>query len=292
LLKSFNQVMILAMVALLLASCGNSHTPTGPVPFGALSVNGISWTGNVETGSVRIYTLSSIKAGNQYLVRTVIAPGGKLHAAVYTSFFAYKAGDSPVATAQETAPNYYEAFIPATVSGEYVIVLIGTPSASSDSVLNFYDLRLMSASGSVLTSFITPTLSSAFTVTGLAREDQFSAVSGTFISSSSPSSYTVLLTSSTLTISHPQMFIYRDNSLSLASLLYSAIATTDLQTHTREFLISDFTSNPTLSTFASNSYFSTECSISNVSFPTGTWDGPFIMVRGVSRATYTLSVVP
>jgi len=285
--------MILAALAWFLPSCGNNHTPTGPVPFGALYVNGIGLTGNVETGSVRIYNLWNIKAGNQYLLRATIAPGGKLHASIYTSIAAYESGTGLVTTATATVPTYYEASFNPTVSGEFVVVLSGTPAPSSTNtnVLNFYDLRLMSATDVVLKSFTT--IDSVLTVTGLVRVDEFSAISGTTVPASG--TYTVLLTSSTLTISHPQMFIYGNPSgppsLLLSTLLYSAIATTDLSTHEREFLISTFSTTNT-STVPLSSYFSTSCSVSNVSFVSGTGGGPFIMVQGVSRATYTLTVAP
>ncbi len=261
------------------------------MPFGTLAINGTGWTGNVEAGSVRIFNLWNIKAGNQYLVRVSIAPGGTLHAAVYTSFAAYEAAPhKPVVTASATVPTYYEASFLAPSSGEYVVVLSGTPAQTSTNttVLNFYDLRLMSATDAELKTFTTT--SSGFTVTGLARTDEFTAVSGTTLPASS-GSYTVLLTSSTFTISHPQMFIYSATTLSLSSLLYSAIATTDPAAHERQFLISTFSTTMT-STVPLSSFFSTTCSVSNVPFVPGPGGSPFIMVQGVSRATFTLSVSP
>ncbi len=288
--KLTRNLLTVAAVTVLLASCGG-YKSSGPQPTAVLTVNGISVSSSVEIGSVRIYTLSNITSGNQYLLRTVIAPGGSLTASVYTSMSSYKAGEAAVVTAVGVVPNeFYEASFTAASSGDYVVVLSGTPVSTADTALYFYNLRLMSATGSALSTFQTPTvvpLTSAATATGTVFPDSLIVYSGSTITPPSSPFYSITLSAATDTISYPQMFIYNDSSLSLESLLYSVITNTPFT----EFTISNFASNTTISTFPTTSLLASTATISAVSFPTGS-GGPFILLRGVSQATYTLTVGP
>jgi hypothetical protein len=274
------------LLALLLVSCKGNEV-TGPQPFGTLTVDGVAINGSSDVGSVRIYTLSNITAGNKYMVRTTILAGGVLRVAIYSSFFAYKAGVAPIAVADDVIPNYfYEASFVAPESGDYVAVLSGVPSPASPSLTSiyFYELRIMSGTAN-LSTFQSPTvipLVTAATGTGLIRSGNLKVYSGADITPSG--TYDVVLTSSTVTLSHPQMFIYRDDSLSLASLMYSVISSTDW------FTVSTFPSTPT--TTPTSSYLSSTATVSAVTFTSGPGGGPFILLKGVSQATYTLSVGP
>ncbi len=290
--KLTTNLFTLAAVAVLLSSCGG-YTSPGPQSTAVLTVNGTSVSSSVEIGSVRIYTLSNIIAGNQYLLRTVIAPGGALTASVYTSMSSYKAGEPPVVTAVGVVPNnFYEASFTATTSGDYVVVLSGTPVSTAYTALYFYNLRLMSATGSALSPLATNTVdpSTGATTTGSISPDTIVVYSGASITPS-PKSYSITLTAATDTISYPQMFIYNDSSLSLLSpLLYSVVTNTPFTA----FTISDFSLNSisTPSTFpTATPILLTTATISAVSFPTGS-GGPFIMLRGVSQATYTVQIGP
>ncbi len=269
---------VLVAVAFLVSSCRGSQKP-GPQPFGVLIVNGPAANGGVELGGVRIYTLAGIIAGDRYLVRTSVAPGGILQASVYTSLSAYKTGVPPLATATAVAQDNYEIPFTATETGDYVVVLSGIPSSTAFNTLSFFNLRVMSAS--VLSTFETPTVTaSPATATGTVFPDSFVVYSGATITP--PGTYSILLTSSTLTISYPQMFIYADDSLSLGSLLYSVIASSTSFT-----VYSGFQSGGTPTTIP---LFSTPSSSSTVTSVTFTGGGPFILLRGVSQATFTLEV--
>jgi hypothetical protein len=294
--KFVTHVALVVSLLWLLPSC-KGHESNGPQPYGILYVNGIAVNGGVETGNVRIYYLAGIHANNQYLVRTVIAPGGDLSAGIYTSLPSYKLGEAALTSAKRVIPPqsydqlYYEASFIAPQDGDYVVVLQGTPASTAAPDVNtlyFYDLRLMSATGSALSSFGSGTvdLSSYATATGtiepatlIVYGDRTIVTTGT---------YSIILTSSTLTISYPQVFVYEDNSLSVNKLLYSAISATNITVTpaTREFLISVLSTSPT------SSSFSPDCKITDVPLTAGTSSAPFIMLKGVSKATYTLQVGP
>ncbi len=285
--KLVGTLVSLAVTAVLLSSCKGHESP-GPQPFGILNVNGPSVNGGVEVGGVRIFTLAGITASSTYLVRTQIAEGGNLQASIYSSFSAYRQGQPPVTTTVSGVPNLlYEFNFTSTVAGDYVIVLTGTPASPTFSTLSFFNLRLMCAdtNANAVGLFQAPTVTSsvepAFT-TGTVYPDSFVVYSSTSISSSG--TFSILLTSSTLTISYPQMFIYDDKSLRLENLLYSVISSSET------FTVSIFSTH-TPTTVPTSSFPSATLSVPSVTFPTGT-NGPYILLRGVSQATYTLTVTP
>ena len=281
--KAIQQLAVLMVFVLSLVSCKGTEAQ-GPQPYGTLTVNGAPVNGTVEIGNVRIYTLSGIVSTNRYLVRTTIAPGGSLSGSIYASFFDYKIGAGAVGQLTGKVDNtLYETFFDAASSGDYVVVLSGVPALDSlsQTSVNFYDLRLMSATGPALSTFQTPTVTATSAVaTGSTSSHRINTYDGFKITPGGI--YDVVLTSSTVTLSYPQMFIYGDNKLTVESLICSVTSATipDM------FKISDFRTGPTFS------YFSTTATVSAVDFTKGIAGEPSILLKGVSNATYTIEVGP
>ena len=146
----------------------------------------------------------------------------------------------------------------------------------------------MSADNTVLTPFETTTIpASSGTTTSLTINPGYLNVfSGNTITP--PGAYPINLTSnSTTTQGYPQLFVYRDASLALGSLLYSSYTTST------DFIVTQFNlftgTSDTLPADAKNT-LAGGVTIPGVNF---TNSGPFIVVKGIfSASTYSLTVGP
>lgn len=266
--------VILSVVA---AACGN-HANDGLRLTGSLIVNGPGMNGNIQANTKRVYALTGIVQGNNYTVRTVIAPGGTLTGDIYQTREDYLSSSPTLSTyplvSNSTATCIHEVYFTAQSSGDHYLALGGVPGPDVNS-LYVYDLRLLSSS-------VTTTLATAPTSTVYAGNtasivaEYLHIYSGATVSP--PGTYTVSLTSkSTSTLGNPQMFIYAGPSLTADSLLYSSISTSmDYTIHT---IVSGGTT----------SVSSPVNAIPNVSFSAS---GPFILLKGNASVDYTLTIGP
>lgn len=263
---------LLAAVAVL-AGCGSGNPSNSVRISGVLFTNEPGLDGNVQTGSKRLYGLSSIVAGNNYTVRTSIAPGGTLSGEIYQDVDGYlKSALTASLVSVPTHSYIYEVHFIAPASGNYVIALGGVPAANIGSQF-FYGLRLLSSSAT--TSF-TPALSPAVAAesTEYIQSQVCKVYSGATVSPPGP--YTVTLTSKyTITSGVPHMFIYADRSLTVPSMLYSSLATST------DYLIT------TVSSGVTTTRLSQASSIPNVTFSA---TGPYILLQGNTATQYTLTV--
>ncbi len=293
-MKSIVKLTLLALLVLSIAACGKKSTS---LSLGAISANGPGIDGSVPAGTKRVYTLLNISAGQNYTLRTEIAtlgtdtttPGGTLTVEIFESEDAFKNNQSPENISVAPLTNYpyiYEAYFNAHTSGNYVAVISGTSFTNSITQF-FYDLRLMSADPEavppVLTSFATLTVPASQTVA--INPGYIQVYNGGQISSSATYSIN-LKTTVTATAAYPQLLVYKDSTLKIDSLLYSSV------TDSMNFIITDFTSSPpSTRPLDLNNTLASGVTITGVPFTSGTLTGsPFIVVKGTSAVTYTLTV--
>ncbi len=290
---------ILAVFLFSLASCGSSSTSTS---LGTLGVNGPGITGSVPAGTTRLYTLDNIFAGQNYTVRTTIAtlgsgttaPDGTLTVSIYESEAAFKSDPTNSLTVLSPNANFpyiYEVNFDAPSSGNYVAAIKGASQSISDTQF-FYDLRVMSASTPYLLNnlFINTSVTStmpAYTGSISPNGDYIYIFSNETLSLSGLYPIKLLPTpasAATITAAYPQLFVYRDQSLKIGSLLYSSV------TNSMNFIITDFTSNPTGSALPTdpNNNLASGVTIT-AQFSTGT---PFIVVRSTGATSFELTVGP
>ncbi len=297
--KFIAKFTLLTLLALGFAACGKSNPG---LSLGALGVNGPGIDGSVPTGTKRVYTLLNINAGQNYTLRTEIAtlgtdttPDGTLTVSIYESEAAFKSDPTTSVTTlapldpQTNFPYVYEANFQAPSSGNYVAVISGT-SLTNSTTQFFYDLRLMSADPaavpSVLTSFATTSVPASQTVA--INPGYIQVYNGNTITSSGTYSIN-LKTTVTATVAYPQLFVYKDSTLKTESLLYSSV------TNSINFIVTDFnfTTSPTSTPRPTdpNNNLASGVTITGVPFTSGTTTGnPFIVVKGTSAVTYTLTV--
>lgn len=276
----FHRLLVSAVILCTVAAACGKHENNGVRMSGSLLVNGPAMNGSVQVNSKRLYLLPNIIAGNEYTLRTVIAAGGTLAGDVHASEQDYL--NSVVTTSLTMVvsdPTYtyttvYETYFNAPASGNYIIALSGTPSATSatkDSLF-FYDLQLLSST--VTTSFATaPTTTTAIAENTATITAGYSHIySGATVTPSGV--YTVSLRSqSTTTAGNPQMFIFADSMLKTSSLLYSSHATSI------DYQITTFATPTTAASLANE--------IANVPFSA---TGPFILLKGTTSIQYTITV--
>jgi hypothetical protein len=285
-MKLIVRLTVLATLVLYLTSCGSSSNSGA---LGELFVNGPGIDGNIPTGTTRFYILKYINEGQIYTLRAEIpalllpdgseTANGTLTVAVYSSESAYENNLPPeqVSVIPSTRfPWVYEGFFTAAVSGDYVAVLSGNSLTNKD-VQFFYNLRIMSADPVGIQSFVTPTVlaSNKSIIPG-----DLAFYNGGDVTSSG--TYSLRLTSNaSTTAGYPQLFIYSNNMLKADDLLYSSV------TNSMNFNITSFPS-PTGQGVTISSPVDV---ISGVTL-TSASDGPYIMIKGVSEVTFSLSIEP
>jgi hypothetical protein len=264
-------------------------------------VNGPGITGSVPVGTTRLYTLANIISDPShtyaYTVRTTIAtlgtgttPDGTLNVSIYTSEDAFKSDPTnsvAVLTPDANFPYVYEAYFKAPSSGNYVAAISGASQSISDTQF-FYDLRVMSASPPYLTpvtTSVTSTTFQAYSGNVGAITDYLGVFSGESPTQSGSYPIKLVASSVTVTTAYPQMFVYKDQSLKISSLLKSSV------TVSMNFVVTDFISSPTGSALAPdpNNALATGVTITGVPFSNS---GPFIVVRGTSPTQYQLFLGP
>jgi hypothetical protein len=278
-LRPIIQTAVLAVLLFTLTSCGSSSSTS--TSLGSIFVNGPGITGTVPTGTTRLYTLTNIGANQYYTVRTAIAtlgtsttPDGTLTVSIYTSEDAFKndpANPMAVLLPDANFPYIYEAYFQATTSGNYVAAISGASQSVPDTQF-FYDLRVMSA------SYLTP-----FGNVGV-NADNLNVFSGPSVTQSGSYLIHLVASSVTVTTAYPQMFIYGDQSLKIISLRYSCVASS------ADFVVTDFTANPAGNPVQSDPNNNLKSGVTiTAQFSVGT---PFIVVRGTSAVSYSLTVGP
>jgi hypothetical protein len=296
-------VAVLLLAALF--ACAKKHTEgAGLRSLGNIAVNGPGFDGSVHADAKVLYTLNGILANQNYTLRTEIGllsdslkSDGTLTALIYASADDFRNNpDAVVASAAPAVnnPNIYEVNFTAQSSGDYVVVISGV-----NSVLNvqfFYNLRLMSADPNA-----DPTVLTRFTVTTVPALDEhlssplnpgaLNIYSGGTVTPSGDHSIT-LVSNATTTIANPQIFVYRDSTLTVSSLMLSSIPTVT------EIVTTSFNAGVPVTTSVTSINVNTNV-ISNVTFTNQADDNinhvgsPFIVLKGaVSAATYTLSIGP
>ena len=289
-MKSILKLTLLSALLLGLAACGK-HTTGAVRSSGDIVVNGAGIYGSVHSGTTLFYKLKNIVIGEKYTLRTQIAlvsdgtvtvPDGTLNVTVYKSETAYSNKQpEPIDVNPVSArPNVYEAHFSAAFSGDYVVAISGA-SISTIGMQFFYDLRVMSST-TALTSFTTATVP-AFHSQILAV-GHLAVYNGALVTPSG--AYPITLTSNaTTTLGYPQMFVYKDDTLTINSLLLSSIPTST------NFRITTFDAGTEVGTPAlSDSYIISAATSSTLTFSA---QGPYIAVKGInSSATYTLTVGP
>lgn len=286
-----------------LFACAKKHTDGGGLrSLGELNVNGPQFDGSVHEGTKVLYTLKGIHENQNYTLRTEIAlrpdgsstkPDGTLTVDIYPTADAFRNDPgSPLKSALALpAPNsnIYEVNFDAPSASEYVVVLSGK-SDSVPGIQFFYNLRLMSADPTVLSSFTTATIpASAEQLVNPLNPGYLNIYSGGTITPSG--SYNITLVSNaTATQVNPQIFVYLDSSLTVSSLMLSSIPTA-----TGGFVITTFNAGDVVTTTELITNVNTNV-ISNVTFTNQADDGngvggPFIVLKGVvSAVTYTLLI--
>lgn len=306
-MKSSLKLALLTVFLLWLAACARSNTG-GIESSGDLLVNGPGTDSGIHAGIKRFYTLKNINQGQHYTLHAEIGllpdettPDGTLSVVVYSSESAFKNNEQhpepniTVAPLPEPNQNVYEAYFAAdSPSGDYVVVIDGS-SSTDPNVQFFYNLRIMSADPPALTKFITPTVPAVDSqqLTPL-NPGYLNIYDGGKITSSG--TYTIgLVSNATATSGYPQLFVYKDNTLGVDSLLYSCV------TDSMNFIFADFTTSPTntrlldpmLNNIISGVIITGVTFTSELSSSTTSTTGPFIMLKGViSAVTYTLTVGP
>jgi hypothetical protein len=296
--------LTLAVLFLALAACSKSDRGDVIRSSGDLVTNGPSADGTVHANAKIFFVLKNINKDQTYTLRaavgqTLLSDGtptvdGTLSVNIYKSqddYISSQATFTFAVSAPTPNENIYEAKFTAPSSGDYVAVISGR-SLSTPGIQFFYDLRLMSADNTVLTPFETTTISEASsatsgTITPLTINPGYLNVfSGNTITP--PGAYPINLTSnSTTTQGYPQLFVYRDASLALGSLLYSSYTTST------DFIVTKFDMTTgisnTLPADAKNS-LAGGVTIPGVDFLNS---APFIVVKGIfSALTYSLTVGP
>jgi len=301
LLKLIIKTAALAVLVLCLASCAKNSGSTAPL--GALFVDGPGLTGSVPVGTTRLYTLLGIGSGLNYTVRTEIAtkgtgttaPDGTLTVSIYrsqTDYISDPTTSIAVLVPDTNYPFVYEANFDAPSSGDYIAAISGAADTISD-VQFFYDLRLMSADarGNYLVNFVssvTSTMAASSPIISTLNVGYLNVYSGgsLTLSGSYPIKINPVPTSAaTSTIAYPQLFVYGNSSLKIDSLLYSCV------TDSMNFIVTDFTSNPTGSVLMPdpNNNITNGVTITGVPFTSAS---PFIVVKGTSTMQYFLTVGP
>jgi hypothetical protein len=255
--------------------------------LGTLDANGGGIDGSVPAGAERIYTLRGITETFEYTLRTTVT-NTDLTVVIYKSENDYK--NNPLnavkTAATVTLPlfdsypttTYYEANFTAGLgqSGDYIVVL----KAASNPVVSdqfFYDLRLMSPS---VHTALSPT-----TTTSSVNPGQLQIFNGEAISAGT---YSLSFSSAgTPTADCPQLFIYRDSSLSLRNgLLLSVVTDT-----TGNFVVFDFPDGKgqKRSGYVNEILLSSGATITNMLAVTP--PGPYIMIKGIGAAySYSLTL--
>ncbi len=315
LVKSFIMVTTLAALVFCCSSCGKKNETTASLATLAIDQSGID--GSVPINRTRLFTLQGITAGLNYTVRTSIAtlgtdttaPDGTLTVSLYESEAAYnnnRANPVIVLTPNANFPYIYEVNFNAPSSGDYVAAINGISQTIPDSQ-SFYDLRVMSADPIYLVPFastMTSTMGAASSLITTLTPGALNVYSGGSVTLLSGGSVTTSgyfpikiipdpLSTITSTVAFPQLFVYKDSSLSINSLLYSTY------TSTMEFFVTDFVSNPTgtppITPDSNLNNLSSGLTISNVLFTSATASssgGPFIVIKGTSASHYYLTVGP
>jgi len=276
------RIAILALALLGTVACGKSDKSRS---MGTLDANSSGIDGSVPAGAERIYTLRGITAGYEYTLRTTVTDTN-LSMKIFKSEAAYKNGDTDISTAStvtvsvESYPTttYYEAHFTPDTSGEYVVILGALKGAVNKDEF-FYDLRLMSPS--VLTAISLPTTESSIS------PGQLKIFSGGTISAGTYT-YSISLKSGTgITANCPQLFVYRDSSLSLQnSLLHSVVTDT-----TGNFVIFDYLPNGVKRPGYVNEILSSGATITMMLFSAVTPTGPYIVIKGIGAGnSYSLTL--
>ena len=308
-----SMIYMVAATFLLLGPAACSKTGGGgPASLGTMTVNGPGIDGVLYKGVNQFYTMSTITAGVKYTLRTVMTtseqlssdgtttvylPDGSLNIKVYSSEAAYKSNpltpEVEIDIGEPNEPSVFEKSFIAQASGDYVAVLSGNSDTLPGKQF-FYDLRLMSADASVLTSFSTTTIpaygvQSSFSAGYLNIYDL-----STVTSLSTGATFTIsLVTDSTTTGYFPQLYLYNHDSLAIDSLQLSSIPTA---TEFYSYCVNNSAACSSLVTSATDTYLTSQATDTYMVGPVTLTSsvpgvGPYLVIRGMySSLSYTVTI--
>ena len=299
----FNRFTVISILVIVLVLSGFSACSHGSnsKSLGTLIVNSGGISGSVPAGTSRVYTLSNLTADLQYTLRTSLTDT-LLSFAVYTSEAVYESHGTPVTAPTPTSytfvssidasyptSTFFEVYFKAPESGNYVVVL-SAPTTTTNLDQFFYDLRLMSSD--VTQTLSTPTTTNT-AVGGVLHIYNGGLLQSTKVNTAQNVDISFHVDSAaTTTSSCPQVFIYRDSSLLMKSLLYSLV--TDTTGTFGKFGFSPNGSNAVTFMQIKNSILisdlTSSVTITSMPFTSGTSTGPFIMIKGTATLNYYLTL--